>query len=69
MAKCPVCGTDIDEEAARAVTGQTMHGASEVDPQKGTRCFHDGHWYYFDTLTCRSRFMASPETYLEQAGG
>ncbi len=68
MAMCPVCGSEIDEAAARATTGQTAFGASEVDPQKGTRRFHDGKWYYFDTLTCRSRFMTSPETYLEQAG-
>ena len=67
MASCPVCETDIDEAAARTQTGQTMHGASEVDPQQGTRRFHDGKWYYFDTLDCRSKFMASPETYLEQA--
>ena len=68
MVKCPACGSEIDEAEARATTGQTAFGASEVDPQKGTRRFHDGKWYYFDTLDCRSRFMASPETYLEQAG-
>ena len=67
MATCPVCGSEIDEEAARAETGQTAYGAVEVDPTKGTRRFHDGHWYYFDTLDCRSKFMASPDTYLDQA--
>ena len=66
MAKCPVCEKDIDQDGARAVTGQTMHGASEVDPRKGTRGFHDGKWYYFDTLTCRSVFMANPDTSLKQ---
>ena len=68
MAKDPVCGKEIDEAAARAETGQTAHGASEVDPQKGTRRLHNGQWYYFCGLECRSKFMASPETYLEQAG-
>ena len=68
MAKCPVCENEIDEVAARAVTGQTAHGADEVNTQKGTRMFHNGQWYYFDTLDCRSKFVASPEAYLKQAG-
>jgi YHS domain-containing protein len=65
MAKCPVCENDIDEAAARAETSQTMHGASEVDPTRGTRHFHDGKWYYFDSLDCRSKFMAHPDTYVK----
>jgi YHS domain-containing protein len=68
MAKDPVCGKEIDEEAARAETGLTAHGASEVDPQKGTRSFYDGKWYYFCGLECRVKFLAGPNTYLEQAG-
>ena len=68
MAQCPVCRMTIDEAAARAKTGQTAHGALEVDPAKGTRQFHDGTWYYFDTLECRSKFMARPAIYLKQAG-
>ena len=64
---CPVCGNEIDQAAARAETGQTAYGATEVDPEKGTRRFHDGQWYYFDSLDCRSKFMASPNTYLDQA--
>ena len=63
MAKCPVCENDIDEAGARAETSQTIHGASEVDPRKGTRHFHGGKWYYFDSLECRSKFMAHPDTY------
>ncbi|MFB3097697.1 MAG: hypothetical protein ACE1ZZ_03360 [Dehalococcoidia bacterium] len=68
MPKDPVCGTEINEEDARSTTGQTMHGASEVDPQAGTRIFHDGSWFYFCSLDCRSKFLASPTTYLEQSG-
>jgi len=68
MAECPVCHSTVDEAAAGAKTGQTAHGAKEVDPTKGTRQFHDGKWYHFDTLECRSKFMARPETYLKQAG-
>ena len=68
MARCPVCGNEIDEAAARAETGQTAHGATEVDPAKGTRRFHDGQWYYFDSLDCRTKFMVNPGAYLGQAG-
>ena len=68
MAKCPVCQTDVDEDAARAQTGLTAHGASEVDPEKGTRRFYDGVWYYFCTLNCSSQFILNPSTYVEQAG-
>ena len=66
MAKDPVCGKEIDEEQARNQTGQTMHGATEVDPQQGTRMFHNGVWMYFCGLECRSKFMATPETYSTQ---
>jgi YHS domain-containing protein len=68
MPKDPVCGREIDEAGARARTGQTVHGASEVDPNMGTRSFHNGKWYYFCSLECRTKFLASPNTYLEQAG-
>ena len=44
MAKDPVCGKEIDEAQARAQTSLTRHGASEVDPNQGTRIFHDGSW-------------------------
>ena len=62
----PVCGKEIDEVEARAQTGTTSHGAIEVDPQQGTRSFHDGTWYYFCGLGCRTKFLASPASYLEK---
>ena len=68
MAQDLVCGRDIDEAQARSQTGQTMHGASEVDPGQGTRIFHNGQWLYFCGLECRIKFMSSPETYLTQSG-
>ena len=37
MRTCIVCDTEIDLEAARSTTGQTTHGADEVDPDAGTR--------------------------------
>ncbi len=64
MATCLVCNANVDEDAARAESGQTVVGATEVDPTKGTRRFHEGTWYYFDTMGCRSQFMASPDTYI-----
>lgn len=57
MAQCPVCGKNVDEAAVRAATGHTAFGAAEVDPGTGTRQFHDGKWYYFDSLECRGKFM------------
>ena len=63
MATCPVCGNTVDEAAAKAASGITAHGASEIDPTTGTRQFHDGNWVYFDSLECRSKFLISPDTY------
>ena len=63
MPKDPVCGTEIDESGARAATGQTAHGAAEVDTNMGTRSFYKGQWYYFCSLDCRTKFLASPNTY------
>ena len=60
MAKCPVCENEIDEAAARAETGQTAFGATEVDPAKGTRRFHDGKWYYFDFLGLPEQVHGQP---------
>ena len=68
MAICPVCQTDVDEEAARAQTGLTAFGASEVDPDKGTRRFYDGVWYYLCSLNCSSKFILNPSTYVTQSG-
>ena len=63
MAKDPVCGRELDEAAARATTGQTAYGANEVDPNAGTRRFHDGRWYYFCSLDCRTKFVSNPGAY------
>ena len=64
MAKYVVCDKEIDEEQARAETSQTSHGATEVDPNQGTRIFHDGQWLYFCGLDCRGKFLASPDKFL-----
>lgn len=61
---CPVCKKPIDLSGADTKTGETAFGAREVDPTKGTRQFHDGEWYYFDKLMCRTKFNLSPARYL-----
>ncbi len=68
MARDLVCGKEIDEAVARAESGQTRYGASEVDPTKGTRRFHNGKWYYFCSMDCRIKFIANADAYIEQAG-
>ena len=65
MTKCPVCQKQINLEAADSLTWTTPGGAKEVDPTAGTRQFHDGTWYYFDSIECRNRFTQRPDSYLE----
>ena len=59
-----VCGKEVDEAKARQQSGTTAYGAMEVDPTAGTRRFHNGKWYYFCGVECRSKFMISPDRYL-----
>lgn len=68
MPRDPVCGREIDLAEVRAKVGQTLHGAAEVDPGRGTRAFHNGTWYYFCSLDCRIKFLANPESFLKKAG-
>jgi len=66
MAQCPVCKNTVNEDANKAQTGMTPGGAKEVDPTAGTRQFHDGTWYYFDTIECRNKFTRDPDSFLAQ---
>lgn len=68
MTKCPVCGAEVDVAAIKAQTGTTGGGAREMDPKAGTRQFHDGEWFYFDTIECRNNFTMQPERYLPDQG-
>ena len=65
MAVDPVNGVEVDEAAARSTTGQTQHGANEVDPAKGTRYFHNGQWFYFSSVENRLKFIANPAAYIK----
>ena len=68
MPNDPVCGKEIDVAAARATTGTTRFGAAEVDPRSGTRSFFNGQWFYFCGLECRTKFLATPQTFLKKSG-
>ena len=68
-AKDPVSGDEVDsdevdsDEVDRAVS-ETVSGAGQTDPSKGTKYFHNGQWYYFSSIDSRVRFMAAPEKYV-----
>jgi YHS domain-containing protein len=65
MPACRVCGKTISNDLEREV-GRTASGAVELDPVHGTKRFWGGEWYYFDSLTCRSKFESAPNTYATQ---
>lgn len=59
----PVSGDDVDKEEVDRAVSETVSGAGQSDPSKGTKYFYNGQWYYFSTLDSRVRFMAEPEKY------
>ena len=64
IVKDPVCGRDVDTDAINSHVDQTTSGAPESDPSKGTKRFHEGTWYYFDSLACRMRFVSNPDEFV-----
>jgi YHS domain-containing protein len=63
IVKDPVCGNDVDTDAINSHVDTTTSGAPESDPSKGTKRFHDGEWYYFDSLACRMQFVSNPDEF------
>jgi YHS domain-containing protein len=63
MAVDPVCGKEIAESVVNQTVGHIPAGAPEIDPAAGTKRFHNGTWYYFCSIQCRQKFIASPEGY------
>jgi len=63
MAKDLVCGKEIDEAAVKLGGSRTDQGVAVVGTEVGTRRLHNGRWYYFCSLQCRSVFMQTPEKY------
>lgn len=64
MSECQVCGKPVDKEAVRGGGSQTGGGMAVVNPQQGTRQLHEGRWYYFCGIECRTKFMGTPEEYI-----
>ena len=64
MAVDDVCGKDVQEAAVNAAVGRVLAGAPETDPSAGTKWFYDGKWYYFCSMACRQRFMATPDEFV-----
>lgn len=54
------------------VCGKTISDAEVVQVDKGaskyaTKREHNGKWFYFCGLMCRTRFIANPDQYIKQA--
>ena len=62
-----VCGKEVDRSAVNAGVGSTPAGAPETDPAAGTKRFYEGTWYYFCSIACRHKFVATPDEYIERA--
>ena len=68
MAVDIVCGKEIDQAAVNAQVGNIPAGAPETDPEKGTKSFYNGKWYYFCSMACRHRFVATPDEFIQKQG-
>jgi YHS domain-containing protein len=67
MAVDIVCGKDVAESAVNTGVGRVSSGAPETDPAAGTKRFYQGQWYYFCSMACRHRFVATPDAYIARA--
>lgn len=59
-----VCGKEVNEAGVNTAVGTVSAGAGETDPRAGTKRFHGGKWFYFCSMACRHRFVATPDEYL-----
>ena len=66
MAVDIVCGKEVDKAAVNAGVGNIPAGAPETDPKQGTKSFYNGTWYYFCSMACRHKFLATPDELLEK---
>ena len=67
MAVDIVCGKEVVELGVNAAVGHVPAGAPETDPAAGTKRFYQGKWYYFCSLACRHRFVATPDEYIARS--
>ena len=65
MAVDIVCGKEVDKDAVNAAVGNIPAGAPETDPDQGTKSFYNGSWYYFCSMACRLKFIATPDEFLQ----
>ena len=68
MAVDIVCGREIDTAKLNATVGHIPAGAPEIDPEQGTKSFYNGTWYYFCSMACRHRFVATPDEFIAKQG-
>ena len=66
MAVDIVCGKEIDVASFNARVGQIQAGSPEIDPAKGTKSFYEGKWYYFCSMACRHKFIATPDDFIKK---
>ncbi|HCV00757.1 MAG TPA: hypothetical protein DGL25_06095 [Dehalococcoidia bacterium] len=66
MAVDVVCGVEVAEGDVDAVTGQVPGGAPELGSGNGAKRFYQGLWYYFCSLECRLKFMATPDEFIKK---
>ena len=50
------------------MTGHVAGGAPERASGMGAKRFYRGRWYYFCSLECRLKFMATPDEFIVGAG-
>ncbi|MFQ5380935.1 MAG: hypothetical protein ACE5EF_04840 [Dehalococcoidia bacterium] len=62
-----VCGKEVAEAGVNTPVGEVRGGAPETDPSAGTKRFYKGKWYYFCSMGCRLRFVATPDEHIESA--
>ena len=62
-----VCGREVAEGDVDAVTGHVPGGAPERGSGRGAKRFYRGRWYYFCSLECRLKFMATPDDFIGEA--
>jgi YHS domain-containing protein len=63
-----VCGREIDTAKLNATVGHVQAGAPEIDPELGTKSFYNGKWYYFCSMACRHKFVATPDELIAKQG-
>lgn len=66
MAVDIVCGKAVDESA---INLETRDGSvsQETPASTATKRFYCGKWYFFCSLVCRQKFVATPDEYIAQS--